>query len=77
MGLFTLLRVLVDSDLAPPERPMCTRPRFGWRAAAGVKAGNSTSGAEAARPVPEEGSALRIWRRAGTAFVTGRRAAQT
>ena len=76
IGLFTWLRLLVDSDLAIPEPPMCTRPRFGWRAAAGFRTGNSVSGAEAALPVPEEGSAGRIYSTTGTAFVTGRRAAR-
>jgi len=75
MGLCTLLRLLLDSDLSRPGPPMCTRRRFGRRASAGFKTGNSLSGAEAASRVPEEGPAVRIWRKSGRALDTGGRMA--
>ncbi len=77
IGLYTLLRLLLYSGLSFRGPPMCTRRSFRWRASAGVKTGNSVSGAEAAQPVPEGSLVGRVWRRAGTAFGTGKRMAQT
>ena len=59
-----------------PGWPTCTRGPFRWRAAAGFRAGNSASGAEAALPIPEEGSAVSFLSRVGTAFVTRERTAR-